>query len=62
MLVRIPLELDESLLWVGKIIAEFEERLAKYFHDKDFGDEVANIFIVVILALKQCLLGGSEQS
>ena len=53
MLVRIPLELDESLLWVGKIIAEFEERLAKYFHDKDFGDEVANIFIVVILVAER---------
>lgn len=51
--VRMTAELDESLAWMIETIGEFEERLAKYFHDKDFGDEVANIFIVVILVAER---------
>ena len=47
--VHITGEFDESVAWIIPIIGEFAERLAKYFHDKDFGDEVANIFMVVIL-------------
>ena len=47
--VGLALEIDGSIDKMSGVITELESRLKECFRDKDFGSDVKNLFIVIIL-------------